>query len=113
MENISDNICAICREEKNLPSTTESSRTIRGSGAFTRVQKQEVLTKLPCGHEFHHECIKPWAKKNPRCPFDRRLMTNTPFCSVNMRKELLKSVKKGGAGQKHDHYLSNPRTRII
>ena len=95
MENISDNTCAICHEEKNLPSTTESSRTLRGSRAFARVQKQEVLTKLPCGHEFHYACIKPWANKNPRCPIDLRLITNTPFCSVNMREELMRSVKGG------------------
>ena len=93
MENISNNICVICRDEM----TTESSQTLSGARAFARtIHKKEVLTTLPCGHRFHYECIKPWANINPQCPIDRLLITNTAFCSVNMQKELLRSVKGGG-----------------
>ena len=89
MENIRNNICLICHNNKNLPSTTKSSQTTRDSRAVQIQEKKEVMTTLPCGHEFHY------ASTNPRCPIDRRLITNTPFCSVNMQKELLRSVKEG------------------
>ena len=89
MENIRNNICLICHDNKNLPSTTESSQTTRDSRAVQIQEKKEFMTTLPCGHEFHY------ASTNPRCPIDRRLITNTPFCSVNMREELLRSVKGG------------------
>ena len=94
MEKINSNICLICHDEKNLPLTTKSSQTTRGSRAV-RIQKKEVLITLPCGHKFHYACIKTRANKRQRCPIDRRLITNIPFCSVNVRKELLRSVKKG------------------
>ena len=95
MENISNNVCVICRDEM----TTESSQTLSGGRAFARtIHKKEVLTTLPCGHRFHYECIKPWANINPQCPIDRLLITNTAFCSVNMQKELLRSVKGGEIG---------------
>jgi Ring finger domain len=28
----------------------------------------EKLTKLPCGHLFHDECIGSWCKNHTRCP---------------------------------------------
>lgn len=24
--------------------------------------------RLPCGHDYHEDCIKPWFRTNPRCP---------------------------------------------
>lgn len=116
MENISNNLCSICLKEINPPLTTESSRTPRGLRAFARlIQKKEILTKLPCGHEFHHGCIKTWANKNPRCPIDRRLITKTPFISVNMRKELLRSVEEGQIDNVRDilHVGFNPNQRSL
>ena len=94
MENISNKICLICRDKKNLPLTTKSSQTTRDSRAV-QIQKKEVMTTLPCGHDFRLACIKMRPNKRPRRPIDRRSITNTPFCSVNMRKELLRSVNEG------------------
>ena len=28
----------------------------------------DTISKLSCEHEFKHECINEWLKKNPRCP---------------------------------------------
>ena len=96
MENISKNICVICHQEMDQPLTTESSRTLGGIRAFARkIQKKEVLTTLPCGHQYHYACIKDWVDINPRCPLDRGLVTKTSLCSVNMRKELLRSIIRG------------------
>ena len=94
MENISNKICLICRDKKNLPLTTKSSQTTRDSRAV-QIQKKEVMTTLPCGHDFRLACIKMRPNKRPRRPIDRRSITNTPFCSVSMRKELLRSVNEG------------------
>ena len=92
MENINDNTCSICGDEI----TTEISRTRWGVRAFFRIiRKKEVLITLPCGHKHHYACLKKWADINPRCPLDRRLITNTPSCSANLREELLRSVKGG------------------
>ena len=33
--------------------------------------KSEVLT-LPCGHEFHTDCVKEWLEKKSGCPYGRR-----------------------------------------
>ncbi|OZJ04970.1 hypothetical protein BZG36_01768 [Bifiguratus adelaidae] len=42
--------CAICKDEFLLDDKT---------------------TQLPCHHEFHEECIKPWLKVNGTCPVCR------------------------------------------
>ena len=94
MENIS-NICSICHDEKNLPIPTEPSRTTRGPRAV-QIQEKKVLTTLPCGHEFHYVSIKTGVNERPRYLIDRRLITSTPFCFVNTRKQLLRSEKGGG-----------------
>ena len=92
MENISNNICVICRYEM----TAESSQASRAARAFARIiHKHQALTTLLCGHKFHSACIKNWEKEDPRCPLDRRSMTYMPSCSADMRKELLRSVKEG------------------
>ena len=88
------NICLICHGEKNLPLTTESSRTTRGSRAV-RIPEKEFMTTLPCGHEFHYASIKTGVNERPRHLIDRRLITSTPLCFVNTRKQLLRSEKGG------------------
>jgi hypothetical protein len=31
-------------------------------------EEGDTISKLSCDHEFKHECIIEWLKKNPRCP---------------------------------------------
>ena len=34
---------------------------------------RESVTTLPCGHEFHHRCVKKWLTKNQnKCPVCRQ-----------------------------------------
>ena len=97
MENISKDLCVICHREKDQPSPMESSRTLGRVRAFARkIQKKEVLTTLPCGHQYHYACIKKWVDINPQCPMDRGIVTKTSLCTEeNMRKELKRSIIGG------------------
>lgn len=36
---------------------------------------RESVTTLPCGHEFHHRCVRKWlTKQQPKCPVCRMLV---------------------------------------
>ncbi|KAI1694686.1 ring finger domain-containing protein [Ditylenchus destructor] len=57
LNKISDK-CAICLEE---------------------FKEKEALTELPCGHFFHHECVKPWLFIKAECPICRMNITDWDF----------------------------------
>ena len=60
------------------------------------LKKEGALTLKPCAHKFHVHCISRWLNESQQCPLDRRLITgSTPpaLCSINLHKELLKSVE--------------------
>jgi len=38
------------------------------------VVENELMRKLPCGHEFHAHCLDPWLKKKNQCPNCRHLV---------------------------------------
>lgn len=35
----------------------------------------ETVSKLPCSHHFHHECIVPWLELHGTCPICRKLLS--------------------------------------
>jgi hypothetical protein len=35
---------------------------------FNDYSEREEISKLPCDHFFHTECIQEWGKRNPVCP---------------------------------------------
>lgn len=43
--------CSICMDEASIGST---------------------VTELPCGHWFHHDCVKAWLKEHDTCPHCRQ-----------------------------------------
>lgn len=61
------------------------------------LKTEGALTLEPCAHKFHVNCISRWLNESPRCPLDRRFITgSTPpgLCSINLHKELLKTVER-------------------
>jgi len=52
----SDNVCIICREEMQAPSTK----------------------KLPCGHIFHKNCLRSWFQRQQTCPTCRLDVLRAP-----------------------------------
>merc|ERR1719188_654201 len=35
---------------------------------FCDFTEGETVTRLPCGHQFHCGCIRPWLQRTQRCP---------------------------------------------
>ncbi|KAG2373983.1 hypothetical protein C9374_011648 [Naegleria lovaniensis] len=63
--------CCSCSED--------ASNTQSCAVCLCEFEEQEVLTRLPCGHVFHKDCIMPWIKDHNSCPTCRyELATEDP-----------------------------------
>lgn len=38
----------------------------------TAIEAVEIAHLLPCGHNLHHECLKPWVERANSCPICRQ-----------------------------------------
>jgi len=66
----------------NLPSYIFGDGTETGECdcpiCLTAYQQGEDMRKLPCGHDFHQECIDTWLYKKARCPLCREWVIEPP-----------------------------------
>lgn len=60
------------------------------------VEIQEMVAHLPCGHNLHDDCVKPWVERTNSCPICRQI-----FNKVEL------SVSVGGKYLLHCCVLSN------
>ena len=51
----------------------------------------DTITQLPCDtrHEFHHDCISNWLKKNNSCPLCKK-----PITMDDLKNQKKKKTKK-------------------
>lgn len=57
---------------KRLYNRRENSGNIECFICFTDFTKKSLVIELKCSHIFHKSCIKPWFKKDRRCPLCRQ-----------------------------------------
>lgn len=69
-----DRSCSICLD----PLTTcpdGSSYSSSHPSVAADVESQQFIAELPCGHRFHHVCIREWCVLQSTCPECRKALT--------------------------------------
>ncbi|XP_049346419.1 uncharacterized protein LOC125810964 [Solanum verrucosum] len=95
---------------ENLPLLVVSDENLKGSNAACAVCKDEILstekvTRLPCSHYYHCDCIVPWLNIRNTCPVCRHEL---PTDDADYERE---NGRSAGPGHVNDFQLeswSNP-----
>ncbi|XP_015063692.1 E3 ubiquitin ligase BIG BROTHER-related-like isoform X2 [Solanum pennellii] len=95
---------------ENLPLVVVSDEHLKGSNAACAVCKDEILstekvTRLPCSHYYHCDCIMPWLNIRNTCPVCRHEL---PTDNADYERE---NGRSAGSGHVNDFQLeswSNP-----
>lgn len=62
------NESGICEEQKLHHSNTSNEQC---AICVSEYQSDEIITTLPCNHEFHKNCVDPWLLEKGLCPICR------------------------------------------
>lgn len=68
-----DNSCSVCKDDYEL---------------------NQSLTKLPCNHVFHDDCILPWLKERNSCPTCRFELKTDDNDYENLKNEKRKQLRE-------------------
>ena len=51
------------------------------STTFNEPEDGVIAHLLPCGHDLHNECLKPWVERANSCPICRQSFNEVELCS--------------------------------
>jgi len=52
--------------QKGSPTTSKATEQV------TKAEDAMIAHLLPCGHDLHNECLKPWVERANSCPICRQ-----------------------------------------
>ena len=47
-------------------------KEFNNSNTTSKINKEQVIIKLKCGHFYHYDCIQPWVEADNSCPLCRK-----------------------------------------
>jgi hypothetical protein len=56
-------------DNDNLPTRLEKATTLNVETG--RKEEETIAHLLPCGHNLHNDCLKPWVERANSCPICR------------------------------------------
>ena len=59
-------------KSEDAPDTTIRSTITRSRSRSNDHAEEMIAHLLPCGHDLHNECLKPWVERANSCPICRQ-----------------------------------------